>query len=132
MAPNKPRRPGASAWGRPPALDLVRDSKLTTTFLPDGATQHVRYAAATAPGSAGAGRPQRPQKTTEMWRRRRHLGSGTFGTVWLEECEAGASRGQLRAVKEIRKMEGSEALAAVDYERELEAVVKFSQDSVGC
>ncbi|KAK0717463.1 kinase-like domain-containing protein, partial [Lasiosphaeria miniovina] len=105
--------------------DLVRDWKLQTRFC-SGSVEHVRYS------SQGLGPNQRPQPTVEAWNRQRELGSGTFGTVWLEECLSDPARGQLRAVKEIRKGSSSPLVpggAAVDYERELEAVVKFSQDT---
>ncbi len=50
----------------------------------------------------------KPDYTTEItrdggqleWQRERHLGSGTFGDVWLEKETAS---GKLRAVKEVRK-----------------------------
>ncbi|KAK3365111.1 kinase-like domain-containing protein [Lasiosphaeria ovina] len=91
--------------------DLVRDWKLQTTFR-SGSVEHVR-------------RTPRPGTDSASW------GAALFGTLWLEECLSGPARGQLRAVKEIRKGNSSSLVpggAAVDYERELEAVVKFSQD----
>ncbi|AEO68182.1 uncharacterized protein THITE_2117605 [Thermothielavioides terrestris NRRL 8126] len=61
---------------------------------------------------------------TETWKRKARLGSGGFGTVWLEECQepASGSSPRCRAVKEI--MVGSKS--NLDYARELLAIAKFS------
>jgi hypothetical protein len=77
------------------------------------------------------------QRVEERWQRKKELGSGGFGTVWLETCVSSSSyssssngnQNGLRAVKEIRTG-GSTSLAAMDYTRELEAIAKFSQAQV--
>ena len=57
----------------------------------------------------------------------RHIGIGMFGTVWLEKCTSdGGSK--LRAVKEVRKIR--ENFDSIDYDRELEAIAKLSQQKV--
>ncbi|KAH8737297.1 kinase-like domain-containing protein [Ilyonectria robusta] len=96
--------------------DLVRDSKLDTRFLPDGATQHTFYV--TPPH---ASRRQRA-RVDEVWRRERKLGKGGYGDVWLERCDSGPSTGTLRAVKEML------IKPLMDYSRELEAMTKFSHE----
>jgi hypothetical protein len=102
--------------------DLVRDSRLTTRFIPDRAlTQHVSH------HSSRSAR-QRRIRVEETWQRHQELGNGTFGQVWLERCVAGPRDGQLRAVKAIPKDRTSSA--NIDYARELEAMAKFSHDRV--
>ena len=103
--------------------DLVRDSKLVTKFTGQ-CTQHVRYRS----------EEHRKVKHQEQWVRRRHLGGGAFGTIWLETLESLNGRAipdeekQLRAVKDIKKdVHGS---VANYYNRELEATAKFSQERV--
>ena len=66
----------------------------------------------------------------EIWLRQSRLGRGSFGTVWLEECEHPYRRDTppLRAVKEIHLQPGSNS--QVDYTRELDAFAKFSQPKV--
>jgi len=64
----------------------------------------------------------------ERWERGRNLGTGSFGTVWLEKLIAENSEEKYRAVKEIRK--GVQRSKAIDYSRELEAIAKFSHQKV--
>jgi serine/threonine protein kinase len=99
------------------ASDLVRDSKLHTEF-PSGITKHVKYVSSR---SARQGR----LRVEESWKRQQTLGRGSFGQVWLETCISGPDQGKLRAVKEIAK-----GGSAIDYERELEAIAKFSHSNV--
>ncbi|KAH7146670.1 kinase-like domain-containing protein [Dactylonectria estremocensis] len=95
--------------------DLVHDSRLTTCFLPNGATQHTVY---------HQSRNRRPARVNETWYRQRELGNGSFGCVWLERCASGPAEGKLRAVKDIRK----DPSLPVSYSRELEAMAKFSHE----
>ncbi|KAI9690150.1 MAG: hypothetical protein M1822_009111 [Bathelium mastoideum] len=94
--------------------DLVRDSKLETRHT-NGHTIH-RYL------EASSNRRRVPRE--EYWKRERDLGHGSFGRVWLEKCVKGNSKGELRAVKMVRNF--SKSSSAVDFNRELEAVAKFS------
>jgi serine/threonine protein kinase len=64
----------------------------------------------------------------ERWERRGNLGSGTFGTVWLEKLITDNSEEKYRAVKEIKK--DIRQSGAIDYSRELEAIAKFSHQKV--
>lgn len=103
--------------------DLVRDSKLETYFLNEE-VQHISYV-------SNLRTRQRRVKKETRWRRRENLGAGAYGCVWLEECYEGEKDevGAVRAVKEIsRVIDGRPQL---DYERELEAIAKFSHANVG-
>jgi Protein tyrosine and serine/threonine kinase len=104
----------------PPISDLVRDSKLETTFS-DKYTQHVYHV-------SGATPRQRKVRKEERWQREKHLGTGAFGSVWLEKFITENGEVQHRAVKEIRK--GAQKSKAIDYSRELEAIAKFSHPKV--
>jgi hypothetical protein len=64
----------------------------------------------------------------ERWKRGRNLGTGSFGTVWLEKLIVENGEEKYRAVKEIRK--GMQRSKAIDYSRELEAIAKFSHQKV--
>ena len=101
-----------------PVPDLVRISKLDTQFYLDlGHTQHVKYV-------SGNTTTQRRVRKEEKWKKERRLGRGSFGIVWLERCIEGDSKGEVRAVKKILKLESS------DYYRELEAIALFSHAKV--
>ncbi|ETS83229.1 hypothetical protein PFICI_05105 [Pestalotiopsis fici W106-1] len=101
----------------PRAPDLVHDSKLETTFIAHD-THHVSYKSITS-------KRQRKVRVDEVWCRKRRIGDGTYGRVWLESCTEGPQAGELRAVKEISKIQANNA--ETDYTRELEAIMKFSQ-----
>ncbi|CAI0650217.1 unnamed protein product [Colletotrichum noveboracense] len=103
-----------------PSSDLVQESKLETTFSP-AYTQHTFYKR----GKSGREWKIRIQ---ERWTRKRRLGQGACGTVWLETCDRPARQYNptVRAVKEIPI--DSTLTEKVDYYRELEAVMKFSQE----
>jgi hypothetical protein len=63
------------------ASDLVRDSRLNTTFLIDQ-TQHVSFASNTTSR-------QGKIRIVDTWRQQRELGNGAYGQVWLERCVSG-------------------------------------------
>ncbi|KAK0649170.1 kinase-like domain-containing protein [Cercophora newfieldiana] len=100
--------------------DIVLDTKLESDVYANYTVHHVFDALTQSPGV-------RPRKTTERWDRGRELGSGGFGTVWLENCTSGRSKGKLRAVKEIRCRVPDGATPSSECVRELEAIGKFSQ-----
>lgn len=105
------------------ASDLVRDAKLQTSFRND-ITHHVYYTSITSAR-------RRKVKVEEKWKRQQELGNGTYGRVWLETCIQGPKAGEYRAVKEISKEQ--EPGREIDYEKELEAITKFShQNYVHC
>ena len=101
--------------------DLVQDARLETLF-------HSQYLCHTYHDSD----PRSGQRSIlrhEYWKRNRHLGRGSFGSVWLEECIEGPGghlNGETRAVKEIKRPRDS-----IDYIRELEVLFKFSHTRVG-
>jgi hypothetical protein len=104
----------------PPISDLVRDSRLETIFHREY-TQHVYYVSGVTPS-------QRKLRKEELWRRERYIGTGAFGTVWLEKFATQNGEVQHRAVKEIKK--SAQNSNAIDYSRELEAIAKFSHAKV--
>jgi hypothetical protein len=97
--------------------DLVIDSKLETVVQRDCVRHTFRRR-----GRAGQ---DWKVEVAETWTRKRRLGRGTYGTVWLEECQEPASNDgpRVRAVKEIGIASGSKV---VDCSRELLAIAKFS------
>ena len=99
--------------------DLVHDSKLETRRLQND-TIHTFV-------EVTHGRRRVPRQ--EHWKWKRDIGEGGFGRVWLEACTQGNSKGSLRAVKRVRKQ--FSASRTIDYNRELEAVAKFSHRNVG-
>jgi hypothetical protein len=99
--------------------DLITDSKLEVESFKDYSIQ-TRLVSNPATG-------QRRTRQQERWQRIKELGRGSFGTVWLEECTAGPSSGEVRAVKELCKNPTS---VSTNYYRELEAIAKFSQERV--
>ena len=110
----------AAAMSRRSLSDLVTDSKIETRI--SGAnTTHIFH----APGCSAN---ERRVRREEQWVRQGFLGQGAFGTVFKERCNLGEGRGfKVRAVKEIRKSIADEEM---DYTRELEAVMKFSNPRV--
>lgn len=105
-----------------PSSDLVQELKLETSFSPSY-TQHTF-------NKRGTSGREWKIRVQERWTRKRRLGQGAFGTVWLETCDRPARRHSptVRAVKEIPI--DVTVTEKVDYYRELEAVMKFSQDRV--
>ena len=71
---------------------------------------------------------QRAVPTEEIWKQERQIGSGGFGSVWLETCTSGIQKGTIRAMKKIAVRQTSSRDAA--YIRELEAIAKFSHRKV--
>jgi len=101
--------------------DLVRDSKLETEILDD-------YVVHTYYESDPVSR-RRAVLRLEYWRRRQLIGEGSFGSVWMEECTKGQRGVQVRAVKKIAAPARQRA-KPIDYNRELEAMAKFSHPNV--
>lgn len=102
----------------PRLSDLVRDSSLNTEFR-DSITVHS-YREINAVG--------RRFLREEHWESGRVLGRGGFGQVQLQKCVAGAKQNSLRAVKVVNKP--SDTGGSLNLNRELEAIVKFSNDRV--
>jgi hypothetical protein len=99
--------------------DLVLDSRLRTEFF-DSTTTHS-YLEIDDNG--------RRFTRIESWKREQFLGRGGFGEVRLEKCVTmGAKQGSVRAVKSIDKPRDSSG--SMGYNKELEAIAKFSNDRV--
>jgi hypothetical protein len=100
--------------------DLVKDSKLETFFHPEY-TVHIYI-------ESGHTALERTNRREEYWKRGKHIGGGSYGSVWLEQCVEGKREIGLRAVKQIIKP--PQLLKPVNYNRELEAISKFSHRKV--
>jgi hypothetical protein len=99
--------------------DLVLDSRLRTDFR-DSVTIH---------SFLEINEVGRRYFREEHWKRERDLGHGGFGRVRLERCVTiGIKQNALRAVKIIDKQ--SNPFNSLDFNRELEAIAKFSNDRV--
>jgi serine/threonine protein kinase len=99
--------------GRDFLPELVRDTELPVSFPTEKLTIHTR---------------RWHHSRREIWHRRRILGHGGYGLVWLEQeitKDGKPLEGSIRAVKQIRCSKPSDTLAS--YQRELEAIAKFSQ-----
>ncbi|KAJ5091750.1 hypothetical protein NUU61_006620 [Penicillium alfredii] len=104
--------------------DLVKDSKLPTKVDSEYTTHTFLES------TSVAGRRARRREREEIWKKKRPLGIGILSTVWLEECVS-EDGSKLRAVKEVCKTAPGAKL--VDYNRELEAIARFSQQRYdGC
>jgi hypothetical protein len=103
-----------------PASDLLKDSRLKTT-IDNGITRHIIE-------SAGPSARQRRIRKEQHWERTARVGEGAYGTVWLEKLVAGDFRVSERAVKVIKKHARNSLV--IDYNRELEAIIKFSHPKV--
>src|SRR6266498_3551497 len=92
--------------------------KIETIFQPD----HV-----CSPGYfSDPRRGIRKAKIERRWYRKKPLGFGRFGEVWLEE--EGSDASQTRAVKIIKKAQMLRD--GIDYMRELKALAHFSKPKV--
>jgi hypothetical protein len=104
----------------PRVPDLISDSELLTSII-DGVTKHVM-------DEIGVSSRRRRVQWEQHWARKKYLGRGAYGSVWLEECVTGVRDIQVRAVKQILKdRQQSQQIA---YHRELEAIMKFSNPKV--
>lgn len=99
--------------------DLIRDSKLETQFHA-GCTVHTFQEP--DPNSGW-----RVVTRLEYWHHEQDIGFGGFSRVYLEKCiRGGRQDGAVRAVKQIP----INARNKIDYNRELEAIAKFSHPRV--
>ncbi|KAH7152607.1 kinase-like domain-containing protein [Dactylonectria macrodidyma] len=99
--------------------DLVQHWRLETAFC-DGLTLHTKHVS-----NAATGLWRTPVE--ERWQRKKKLGQGGFGVVWLEQCTDGISTGQVRAVKQIQTSFGNQTVTPKMLSSELSAIIKFSQ-----
>lgn len=107
--------------------DLVRDSKLETFFLADGGVKTVHTFRESDPTSG-----RRLVTRQEHWQRQRRVGGGASGSVWIEKCtDCGRLGGpQGDAVRAVKQIDMKTSLRSIDYNRELEAIAKFSHTKV--
>lgn len=102
--------------------DLVRDSKLETRFAPDFSVETVHTYHESEPAR------RRLVSISEHWKREGKVGGGGYSTVWVERCGKVSRHGiQVRAVKQIKT---GGRFARIDFNRELEAIAKFSHPKV--
>jgi hypothetical protein len=100
--------------------DLVQDAELQTRFHPEY-TVHIYT-------ESGPTVRERAILREEHWKRQKFVGGGSYGNVWLEQCVEGQREVELRAVKEVVKSPHDSK--QIDYNRELEAISKFSHRKV--
>ena len=100
--------------------DLVQDAELDTRFYPEH-TVHIY-------DEIGPNVQERGMSREEHWARKKFIGGGSYGRVWLEHCVQGRGDVGVRAVKEVVK--SPHGPKQVDYNRELEAILKFSNQRV--
>lgn len=100
--------------------ELVRDSRIEAVINDsENLTVHMRLSG------------RRNVSRHETWSRKRILGHGGYGIVWLEQkIKEDDSPSELRAVKGIRIPDSHWKLERGQYVRELEALAKFSQEKV--
>ncbi|OOQ87150.1 hypothetical protein PEBR_18436 [Penicillium brasilianum] len=105
--------------------DLIRDSKLETRFLPHCGVETVHTFRESDPASG-----QRLVIRSEHWQRQRRIGSGGFGSVWLERRikggRSGATAAQDSAVRAVKQIDMDTRLGLIHCNHELEAIAKFS------
>jgi hypothetical protein len=124
LSSNHPIRKRMIGMARLP--DLIQDSKLETHFLsgPGNVIETVHTYYEPDPTSR-----RRLVSRSEHWQRQRMIGSGGFGNVWLEKCTKGGNHDiEDRAVKQMGITR--QHSARIDYNRELEAIAKFSHRKV--
>lgn len=100
--------------------DLVQDAELQTRFHPEYTIHSYTETGSTV--------QERAILREEHWKRQKLIGGGSYGRVWLEQCVKGQREVELRAVKEVVK--SLHTSKQVDYNRELEAISKFSHRKV--
>jgi hypothetical protein len=104
--------------------DLVRDSKLDIQVSSDDPSLVIQTEFIPNPELR-----QRWVPVKQTWKTVKELGVGSYATVWMTECISGPAKGQLRAVKHIQKEKAPDG-SSVNYQRELEAIFKFTQKPV--
>ncbi|KAJ5698100.1 hypothetical protein N7462_000105 [Penicillium macrosclerotiorum] len=99
--------------------DLVLDTKIHVE-LRSGYTHRFSIRSENAPGKY-----VRRQHREDIWRQENILGTGSYGSVWLERCLTSPDAAELQAVKTIAK--AMIVRDGINYHEELEAIAKFSQ-----
>ena len=102
--------------------DLLLDSKLNTRF-DSGLTVHFYRQV-----SNNSERRVVVQRE-EHWLQIQQIGSGAYGSVWLEKCVQGQQGVELRAIKKVSTRPLRSGIQ-IDYSQELKAITKFSHEKV--
>ncbi|KAK1236934.1 hypothetical protein MKX08_007882 [Trichoderma sp. CBMAI-0020] len=97
--------------------DLVHDTRLNTSFKNNITIHH--YDESDDENNA------RSTLRSEHWEQTNHLGRGSYGDVWLQQCVSGKRGYERRAVKIISRLRLKDKKNS--YMAELEAISKFSQ-----
>lgn len=105
--------------------DLVRDSRLKTSFPPDTGRGDIPSLTAHLFEEAGNNPNERLIRRKEVWKRQQFIARGAYGSVWLEKCVKGDRIEETRAVKQIMRSKQQ-----MNYDRELESIAKFSHRNV--
>jgi hypothetical protein len=105
--------------------DLIRDSRLETFFLPDCSVETVH----TSRESDITSR-RRVVARSEHWKRLSKIGGGAYGSVWLEKCIKDSHQRNIHALRAVKQIDLDSRLGPIDYNRELEAIAKFSHARV--
>jgi hypothetical protein len=69
----------------------------------------------------------------EHWQRQKRIAKGGFGSVWLETRIKGGRSGATAhdgAVRAVKQIDLDTRFGPIDYNRELEAIAKFSHSRV--
>ncbi|KAJ5371186.1 uncharacterized protein N7496_007278 [Penicillium cataractarum] len=101
--------------------DLIRDSKLETSFHPDCSVETVH----TYQESDLTSR-RRVVARSEHWKRLSKIGGGAYGSVWLEKCIRDSHQRSVQALRAVKQIDLDTRYGPIDYNRELEAIAKFS------
>lgn len=70
---------------------------------------------------------------SEHWQPQKRIGAGGFGSVWLEKRIKGGRSGAIAhdgVVRAAKQIELDTRFGPIDYNRELEAIAKFSHSRV--
>ena len=104
--------------------ELVQSARLETGYRSSNTTVHIYH-------EIGRHASQRSLRREEIWEKKKDIGHGAYGSVWLEECFTGFET-KVRAVKSIKKFNPYRPSESSnrDFARELAAVTKFSHPRV--
>ena len=105
--------------------DLIRDLKLETSFHPDCSVETVH----TYQESDLTSR-RRVVARSEHWKRLSKIGGGAYGSVWLEKCIRDSHQRSVQALRAVKQIDLDTRYGPIDYNRELEAIAKFSHSRV--
>lgn len=103
-------------------MELVADMKIRVEFRTDLVYRYT-FESSNTPGEYGRRKPRE-----DVWAKEKTIGQGSFGSVWLHRCLNDQT--QLQAVKMVSKQDLARGPSGIDYNKELEAIAKFSLPKV--